>query len=325
LSNRDIVVIGGSSGASIPLRETLGGLSANIPAIFVVLHVPALGTGILSTLAGGAGKLAVRPAEHGLSIENGHVYLATPDRHLMLASGRMILGRGPPENMARPAVDALFRSAALHYGPRVIGVVLSGLLSDGAAGLSAIKRCGGVAVVQDPADAIADEMPRRALEATTVDRCVPSDRLGDVLSDLVCDEPGCAMPIPPEIRLEVEIALGEPIGSNSLIEIANPAALTCPACGGDAFEAEDRESLAFSLSGRACLHRRCAGKAPGRPCRRGPARGAPHYRRARGSGAPDGGGRAAQRTSGDCANVSGESRRISRIRRHNSPGYATLV
>jgi two-component system, chemotaxis family, protein-glutamate methylesterase/glutaminase len=233
LSNRDIVVIGGSSGASVPLREILGGLSANIPAaIFVVLHVPALGTGILSTLAGGAGKLAVGPAEHGLSIENGHVYLATPDRHLMLASGRVILGRGPPENMARPAVDALFRSAALHYGPRVIGVVLSGLLSDGAAGLSAIKRCGGVAVVQDPADAIADEMPRRALEATTVDLCVPSDRLGDVLSDLVCDEPGCAMPIPPEIRLEVEIASGEPIGSNSLIEIANPAALTCPACGG---------------------------------------------------------------------------------------------
>jgi two-component system chemotaxis response regulator CheB len=222
VSNRDIVVIGGSSGASAPLKEILSGLPADVPAaIFVVLHIPARDIGILATVASGAGKLPVRQAENGLPIENGHIYLAAPDRHLLLADGRMMFGKGPPENLSRPAIDPLFRSAALHYGPRVIGVVLSGLLSDEAAGLNAIKRCGGLAVVQDPADAIADEMPRRALEAATVDLCVPAGRLGDVLSDLVREKPGQALPIPPEIRLEVEIASGERIGAGSLIDIAS--------------------------------------------------------------------------------------------------------
>jgi two-component system chemotaxis response regulator CheB len=126
----------------------------------------------------------------------------------------------------------LFRSAALQYGSRVIGVVLSGLLSDGAAGLNAIKSCGGIAVVQDPSDAIADEMPSRALEATTVDLCVPGARLGDVLTELARETAGQAQPVPPEVRLEVEIAAGERIGSDILRKIADPAAMTCPSCGG---------------------------------------------------------------------------------------------
>ena len=162
-----------------------------------MLHIPAQGIGVLSTVASGAGKLPVRRAENGLPIENGHVYLAPADGHLLLADGHTMLGSGPPENMFRPAIDPLFRSAALHYGPRVIGVALSGLLSDGAAGLNAIKRCGGLAVAQDPAEAIADQMPRRALEATTVDPCVPADRLGDLLSDLVREKPGRALSISP--------------------------------------------------------------------------------------------------------------------------------
>jgi len=246
VSNRDIVVIGGSSGASVPLKEILSGLPVDVPAaIFVVLHIPARGIGMLATVASGAGKLPVRQAENGLAIENGQVYLAAPDRHLLIADGRIVLGRGPPENLSRPAIDPLFRSAALHYGPRVIGVVLSGLLSDGAAGLNAIKRCGGLAVVQDPTDALADEMPRRALEATTVDLCAPAARLGDVLSELVHEKPGQPLPIPPEIRLEVEIASGERIGSGSLIDIASPAPLTCPSCGGVLSELKAQHPLRF--------------------------------------------------------------------------------
>ncbi len=233
MSNRDIIVIGGSAGATGPLKEILGRLPVDIPAaIFIVLHIPSHGIGILSTVAAAAGKLPVREAESGMIIENGHVYLAAPDHHLLLAPNHIMLGRGPRENMVRPAIDPLFRSAALHYGPRVIGVVLSGLLSDGAAGLTAVKRCGGMALVQDPKDAIADEMPLRALESTTVDLCVPSARIGDVLSDLVREAPGASFPIPPEIRLEVEIAAGERIGSDNLVPVANPAALTCPSCGG---------------------------------------------------------------------------------------------
>jgi two-component system, chemotaxis family, protein-glutamate methylesterase/glutaminase len=233
MQNRDIIVIGGSSGATVPLKEILGRLDSDLPAaVFLVLHIPSQGFGILSTVASASGKLPVRQAENGLKIKNGHIYLAVPDHHLLLVDGHMMLGRGPRENMARPAIDPLFRSAALHYGPRVIGVVLSGLLSDGTAGLDAVKRCGGVALVQEPSDAIADEMPRRALEATVVDLCVPGARLGDVLFDLAREQAGKPLPIPPEIRLEVEIAAGERIGSESIGQIADPSPLTCPSCGG---------------------------------------------------------------------------------------------
>jgi two-component system chemotaxis response regulator CheB len=167
-----------------------------------------------------------------MPIRPGHVYLSVPDRHLILTEGRMRLGRGPRENMARPAIDPLFRSAAVAYGPRVIGVVLSGLLNDGASGLEAIKRCGGLALVQDPADAIADEMPRSAMQATTVDLSVPSARIGDVLSELVREPAGPGVPIPPDIRLEVDIAAGERVDTEVLQRLGHPAALTCPSCGG---------------------------------------------------------------------------------------------
>jgi two-component system chemotaxis response regulator CheB len=233
MNNRDIIVIGGSAGAAAPLKEVLRRLPADLPAaVLIVLHLPSRGIDILSGLVGAAGPLPVVGAEDGIAIEKGRVYLAARDRHLLVRDGHILLGRGPRENMVRPAIDPLFRSAALHYGPRVIGVVLSGLLSDGAAGLNAIKRCGGMTLVQDPSDAIADEMPRRALEATTVDLCVPSARIGDVLSDLAREAAGTMFPVPPEIALEVEIAAGERIGSDSLRNIANPAALTCPSCGG---------------------------------------------------------------------------------------------
>jgi len=233
MDNRDIIVIGGSSGATAPLKQILGRLPVDLPAaVFVVLHIPAQGIGILSTVASAAGPLPVVQAESGMIIRNGQVYLAAPDHHLLLSESHIMLGRGPRENMVRPAIDPLFRSAALHYGPRVIGVVLSGLLSDGAAGLNAVKRCGGLALVQDPSDAIADEMPLRALETTTVDLCVPGAKLGDVLSDLAREPAGTTLPVPPEIRLEVEIAAGDRIGSDKLTGIAEPAPLTCPSCGG---------------------------------------------------------------------------------------------
>ncbi len=186
MGNRDIIVIGGSSGATAPLKQILGRLPTDLPAaVFVVLHIPAQGASMLSTVARAAGRLPVVQAASGMIIRNGQIYLAAPDHHLLVFESHIMLGRGPRENMVRPAIDPLFRSAALQYGPRVIGVVLSGLLSDGAAGLNAIKRCGGMALVQDPSDAIADEMPLRALETTTVDLCVSGARLGDVLSDLV--------------------------------------------------------------------------------------------------------------------------------------------
>ncbi|MCP3468761.1 chemotaxis protein CheB [Bradyrhizobium sp. CCGUVB1N3] len=246
MSNRDIVVIGGSAGATAPLKQILGRLPVDLPAaIFIVLHIPPQGIGILSTVASSAGKLPVRQAENGMRIEPGHVYIAAPDHHLLLSGDHVLLGRGPRENMARPAIDALFRSAALHHGPRVIGVVLSGLLSDGAAGLNAIKRCGGITLVQEPSDAIADEMPRRALVATTIDLCMAGTAIGDVLSDLVREPAGVALPIPADIRLEVEIAAGNRIGTNSLATMADPVALTCPGCGDVLSEVKGSRPMRF--------------------------------------------------------------------------------
>lgn len=246
MANRDIIVIGGSAGATAPLKDILSRLPADLPAaVFVVLHIPTRGIGILSTVAAAAGILPVRQAENGMAIENGKVYLAAPDHHLLLYDGHMILGLGPRENMVRPAIDPLFRSAAIHYGPRVIGVVLSGLLSDGASGLNAIKRCGGVALVQDPAEAIADEMPRRALEATEVDLLGAGSRLGDILSELARETAGAVLPVPPELKLEVAIAAGDRINSELLGGIAEPAALTCPACGGVLSKVRDGKPLRF--------------------------------------------------------------------------------
>jgi len=244
--NRDLIVIGGSSGATAPLKDILGRLPVDIPAaVLIVLHIPSRGIGILSTVASAAGRLPVRHAVNGMPIENGTIYLAAPDHHLLVADGRLMLGRGPRENMVRPAIDPLFRSAALHYGPRAIGVVLSGLLSDGAAGLNAIKRCGGIAVVQEPTDAIADEMPRRALEVSSIDYCLPGTEIGDVLAGLAKAQAGRAGPVPPDIRLEVEIAAGERIDSEIIGGIGTPAALTCPSCGGVLSKMTVDKSLRF--------------------------------------------------------------------------------
>ena len=246
MDSRDIIVIGGSSGATGPLKAILGALPRDLPAaVFIVLHIPSRSIGLLSTVASAAGFLPARQAEDGMKIESGNVYIAAPDHHMILSDGVIRLGRGPRENMVRPAIDPLFRSAAMTYGPRVIGVILSGLMSDGASGLNAIKRCGGVALVQDPEDAIADEMPRRALDATIADLCIPSAKLGDVLSDFARHAPGPKLPVPPEIRLEVDIAMGERIDTERLRKIADPAALTCPACGGVLSKMRDGRPLRF--------------------------------------------------------------------------------
>jgi two-component system chemotaxis response regulator CheB len=246
MNNRDIIVIGGSSGATAPLKRILGALPTDLPAaVFIVLHIPARSIGILSTVASAAGVLPVHQAEDGMRIDPGNIYLAVPDHHLILTEGHIRLGRGPRENMARPAIDPLFRSAAAAYGSRVIGVVLSGFLNDGASGLEAIKRCGGVAIVQDPNDATVDEMPRSALKSVTADLSVPSARIGDVLSDLAREAAGPGVAIPPDIRLEVDIAAGERIDSEVLRKLAVPAALTCPSCGGVMSSVKDSKPLRF--------------------------------------------------------------------------------
>ncbi|MET7244363.1 chemotaxis protein CheB [Methylobacterium sp. EM32] len=246
MDNRDIVVIGGSSGATAPLKTILGALPADFPAaLFIVLHIPARSLGLLATVTAAAGRLPVHAATDGMAIRPGTVTLGVPDYHLILTETGIRLGRGPRENMARPSIDPLFRSAAAAYGPRVIGVLLSGLLNDGASGLEAIKRCGGLTLVQDPAEALADEMPRSALAALEVDLTLPAARIGDVLSELVRDRAGPRLPISPELRLEVDIAAGARIDSDVLRRLADPAPITCPQCGGVLSQMRDAKPLRF--------------------------------------------------------------------------------
>jgi two-component system, chemotaxis family, protein-glutamate methylesterase/glutaminase len=165
MPDHDIVVVGASAGGV----EALVGLAASLPAglpaaVFVVLHVPTSGTSALPGILSRHGPLPAVHVKDGEPIEHGRIYVAPPDHHLLLRPGHVHLARGPRENGHRPAVDPLFRSAARDYATRVVGVVLSGTLDDGAAGLRAIKSRGGVAVVQDPGDALYPGMPTNAIE-----------------------------------------------------------------------------------------------------------------------------------------------------------------
>jgi two-component system chemotaxis response regulator CheB len=246
VAKKDIVVIGGSAGSHAPLKRIMADLPGDFPAtILVATHVPMNSAGFLADALASAGPLPVARAVDGMPIERGCVYTAVPDRHLLLVDGIMRLGDGPRENMTRPAIDPLFRSAALAYGPRAVGVVLSGLLNDGASGLSAIKACGGTAVVQHPLDAHADQMPLAALEAVTPDNVVPADQIGRTLADIVASDAGKAVAPPDSLAMEVEIAGGARLGSQGLREIADPSALSCPDCQGVLSEIRNEKPLRF--------------------------------------------------------------------------------
>src|SRR3954468_24417635 len=173
VAHHDVVVIGASSGGVEALAKVLGSFPVDLAAaVFVVLHVNPDAPSFLPSILNRAGRL---PAAHAVDqepIRRSRVYVAPPGGQTYVHRGRLAVRRGPYENLHRPAIDPLFRTAAHHYGPRVIGIVLSGGLDDGSAGLMAVKRAGGVAIVQDPEDAAFPSMPRSALERVEVDFCV---------------------------------------------------------------------------------------------------------------------------------------------------------
>jgi two-component system chemotaxis response regulator CheB len=181
----------------------------------------------------------------GQPVEQGHVYVAVPDHHLLLLDNTVRLGDGPRENMARPAIDPLFRSAALSYGPRAVGVVLSGMLNDGASGLAAIKACGGTAIVQHPLDAASDQMPLAALEVVDVDEVSPADHLAQVILDVIGRDACSSLNCPDSLALEVEIAAGARLGSKTLREFADASPLTCPDCHGVLSEVRGQRPLRY--------------------------------------------------------------------------------
>ncbi|MFD1613067.1 chemotaxis protein CheB [Sphingomonas tabacisoli] len=246
MAKRDIIVIGGSAGSGGVLQQIMADLPGDMPAsLFVATHVPSQSSGYLADMLDRAGPLPVRQAIDGQPIERGHVYVAVPDRHLLLDDGTIRLGNGPRENMTRPAIDPLFRSAALSYGARAVGVVLSGMLNDGASGLWAIKSCGGTAVVQHPIDARADQMPLAALEAVSVDEVGSADDIGQILTRIAASEAGEDRPPPEGLQLEVEIAAGRRLGADTLRRIADPSALSCPNCQGVLSEIRNGKPLRY--------------------------------------------------------------------------------
>jgi two-component system chemotaxis response regulator CheB len=162
--HRDIVVIGASSGGIVALLDLVKTLPADFPApIFVVQHVAADSPSILPQLLSHASSLQAKHPQHGEAVEPGVIYVAPPDHHLLVENDKVLVTRGPKENRFRPSIDALFRSAAYSYGPRVIGVVLTGYLDDGTSGLWTVQRLGGLTIVQDPRDAASPAMPANAL------------------------------------------------------------------------------------------------------------------------------------------------------------------
>jgi len=246
MASRDMIVIGGSTGGIDALQRICANLPADLPAtVFVVVHVGQQGRNLLADILDLCGPLRASTAVHGETFERGRIYVAPADRHLMVVGDTIQLGHGPRENMTRPAVDPLFRSAAVSYGPRVIGVVLTGLLNDGAAGLAAVKQCGGVAVVQNPADAVADQMPWGALGGCDVDYRAPVAEMGALLAKLAGTPAGPPVPVPAGLSLEVEIALGRPADTPTLLTIADPSTFSCPSCSGVLSELRGKPSLRF--------------------------------------------------------------------------------
>lgn len=246
MSNHDIIAIGGSTGALDALKQIFADLPADLPAaLFIVMHVGSAGLDLLADILNAAGPISVKTAVDGDVIANGWAYVAPAGHHLLVGDGVVWLGRGPRENMSRPAVDPLFRSAALHYGARVIGVVLTGVLDDGASGLAAIKRCGGITMVQNPADAVADAMPLNALATCEVDYRVSAAKMARALAVITEEPASTEVHVPRDIALEVEIARGRPSNTDLLTQIATPVALSCPSCSGVLSQIQEPSSLRF--------------------------------------------------------------------------------
>lgn len=230
-----VVAIGASAGGVEALSELAAGLSPDVPyAYLMVLHVPAGAPSILARIVDRSGPLPAVGAEDGAALEPGHIYVSVPDRHLLVADHRVLLSQGPTENGHRPAINALFRSVALDFGPRAIGVLLSGVLDDGVLGMGAIRSRGGTTIGQTPEDALFSAMPTNAVEAGVVDRQAPAAGIGAVLKELSHREiEESDMKRDSAMELENRIAMMSRFATDFDTEkLGAPSGYTCPDCNG---------------------------------------------------------------------------------------------
>jgi two-component system, chemotaxis family, protein-glutamate methylesterase/glutaminase len=263
MSMRRIVVIGASAGALDALRVLVPALPAGFPApICVVVHTSPQSPGILGSILARAGALHAANAIDGERLRAGRIYVAPPDFHLTVEPGRVRVTRGPRENGFRPAIDPLFRSAAQVFGPGAIGVILTGNLDDGVAGLWAIKQLGGAAVIQEPADALFPALPDHAVRHVATDHVLPLANIAHKLISLTSTVADLAepLPVPETLEVEVEIAKDNHRRTEEWLRLAAPSTFACPECHGVLMQVPRRRPDTFPMPHRACVF---AGKPAG--------------------------------------------------------------
>ncbi len=241
MAHRDIILIGASAGGVQALSKVIGGFPADFPAaVFVVLHISPYGRSSMPIILSRAGKLPAVHATDGEPVQMGRVYVAPPDQHLVLQDGFVRLSRAPTENAQRPAVDVLFRTGAQSYGRRAIGVVLTGTLDDGTAGLAVVKRHGGTAVVQEPEEAEYPSMPQSAIANVDVDHVLPLDGIAPLLVELIREPLEEPEPEPEDLDMKEELEHGQDHEEKGF-----PSDLTCPECGGSLRESRVEDIVHF--------------------------------------------------------------------------------
>ena len=248
MPKRDIIVMGASAGGLSAFNRIIKQLPEELnAAVFIVWHLSPYSTSLLPEILNRASKLKAKHPDEGEPIQMGKIYIAPPDHHLLLESGRIRLTKGPKENRFRPAIDPLFRSAAYAYGSRVVGVVLTGALDDGTAGLWAIKDRGGVAVVQDPADAEQPSMPASALANVQVDHCLPISEIPALLVTLTHQsaEEESRATVSKDLEIETKIALGDDAAELDVKQLGEVSEFTCPDCHGTLVEVTNDKLLRF--------------------------------------------------------------------------------
>lgn len=235
---RNIIVVGTSAGGLEALDQLVSQLPTDLAAsIFIVQHMAPHNSGeALLRRLNRHKAFQAKLAEHGDRFKPGRIYIAPPDNHLLIKETKVLVTKGARENRHRPGIDPLFRSAAVAHGARVIGVVLTGMLDDGTAGLIAIKRCGGVTVVQDPRDAAYSGMPRSALDNSNVDFCVSLSEMGSLLTTLVSQRHGKSKAVPSDIRTEAVIAERVLSDVSQVNGLGDQVPYNCPGCGGVLWE-----------------------------------------------------------------------------------------
>ncbi|GFE70591.1 chemotaxis protein CheB [Chroococcus sp. FPU101] len=248
MEKHDIVVIGASAGGVEAIKQLVQTIPEDIPAaIFVVIHIPPRGRSRLPEIINRFGSIKAYHPKDGDPIQNGQIYIAPPDYHLVIKNGYIRLTRGPKENHTRPAVDVLFRTAAKVYGPRVVATLLSGTLDDGTAGLIAVEQRGGLTIVQNPEEALFDGMPKNAIKNDHVDYVLNVAEISPLLIKLANQpiEISEVEPVSNDMEIETDMAELELEAMQKMERPGQPSPYACPDCGGVLWELDEDKIMRF--------------------------------------------------------------------------------